>query len=108
MNPLPHHKDLLLTARRIIWFKEPEAALDAPIELLTYALRFGTTTDMATLLRHIGWNGLREAIDNAHPGIIDARSWAYWNARIGRIPAPPLPVRKFPAEGEEGVGSVTR
>jgi len=29
------------------------------------------------------------------PGIIDPRSWAYWNNKMGRYPAPPLPQRTF-------------
>ena len=48
---------------------------------------------MALLLDHVGKAGLREAIDKAPPGIIDARSWSYWNAKIGRIPPPPSPRR---------------
>jgi hypothetical protein len=38
---------------------------------------------------------LREALDQAPPGIIDPRSWAYWNSVVGRYPPPPLPVRRF-------------
>jgi hypothetical protein len=56
---------------------------------MAYAMKHATDRDMALLFEHIGENGLREAIDNAPPGIIDARSWSYWNARIGRFPAPP-------------------
>jgi hypothetical protein len=40
---------------------------------------------------------LREALDKAPPGIIDPRSWAYWNAIMGRYPTPPLPTRNFDA-----------
>src|SRR3982074_555836 len=29
------------------------------------------------------------------PGIIDPRSWDYWNSKMGRYPPPPLPVRRF-------------
>jgi len=36
---------------------------------------------------------LREALDKAPPGIIDPRSWAYWNSVMGRYPAPPMPKR---------------
>lgn len=32
---------------------------------------------------------IREALDQAPPGIIDARSWAYWNSKMGRYPARP-------------------
>src|SRR5208283_3927990 len=31
--------------------------------------------------------------DKAPPGIFDPRSWACWNLKCGRLPAPPLPAR---------------
>jgi len=38
---------------------------------------------------------LREALDHAPPGVIDPRSWAYWNSKLGRYPAPPPPTRRL-------------
>jgi len=93
MNSLPHTPELLRVAKRIVWFKPPEEALDNPVELLAHAMKHATDKDMAALLEQVGENGLREAIDNAPAGIIDARSWSYWNARIGRYPTPPAPKR---------------
>jgi hypothetical protein len=93
VKPLPHTSELLSAARRIVWFKPPEEALARPVELLAYAMKHATDEDMALLLDHVGESGLREAIDNAPPGIIDPRSWSYWNARIGRFPPPPAPRR---------------
>lgn len=93
MKPLPHTPAFLAAAKRIVWFRPPDEALDNPIELVAYAMKHATNEDMALLLAHIGEDGLREAIDNAPPGIIDPRSWSYWNVRIGRFPAPPLPRR---------------
>lgn len=98
MKPFPSTQALLRAAKRIVWFKPPEEALASPIELLAYAMKASTDEDMALLLEHAGEAGLREAIDHAPPGIIDARSWSYWNARIGRIPAPPMPRRALPGE----------
>jgi hypothetical protein len=95
MEPLPHTAELLGAAKRIVWFKPPEEALDNPVELLAYAMTGATDEDMALLLDHVGMTGLREAVDNAPPGIIDARSWSYWNAKIGRFPAPPAPRREL-------------
>lgn len=95
MKALPRTPALLAAARRIVWFKPPEEALGNPIELMAYAMKHSTDQDMALLLDHIGVDGLREAIDNAPPGIIDARSWAYWHAKIGRVPAPPAPRRRL-------------
>lgn len=95
MRPFPHTPRFLRAAKRIVWFKAPEEALDNPVELLAFAMKHATDRDMALLLDHVGEAGLREAIDNAPAGIIDARSWSYWNAKIGRIPAPPPPRRKL-------------
>jgi hypothetical protein len=63
------------------------------VELMAYAMKHCTDEDMTLLLEHVGEEGLREAIDNAPAGIIDARSWSYWNARIERYPPPPAPQR---------------
>ena len=93
MKPFPHTPQFLHAAKRIVWFKPPAEALDNPIELLAYAMNASTDEDMALLLDHIGEGGLREAIDHAPPGIMDARSWSYWNAKIGRFPAPQAPQR---------------
>lgn len=95
MKPLPRTPEFLRAAKRIVWFKAPEEALDNPVELMAYAMKGATDEDMALLLDHVGMRGLREAIDNAPPGIIDARSWSYWNAKIGRYPAPPAPQRNL-------------
>jgi len=35
-------------------------------------------------------------LKHAPPGIIDERSWAYWNVVIGRYPTPPMPRRMIP------------
>jgi hypothetical protein len=60
---------------------------------MAYAMKRATDLDMA--LDHVGEGGLREAIDKAPPGLIDDRSWSYWNVKIGRFPAPPLPRRQL-------------
>jgi len=93
MKPFPATADFLHAAKRIIWFKPPEEALANPIELMAYAMKASTDEDMGLLLEHAGRKGFIEAIDHAPAGIIDARSWAYWNARIGRYPTPPMPRR---------------
>jgi hypothetical protein len=95
MKPFPHTPRFLRAAKRIVWFKPAAKALDNPIEFLAYAMKHATDRDTALLLGHVGEAGLREAIDKAPAGIIDARSWSYWNARLGRIPAPPRPRRKL-------------
>lgn len=93
MTPFPPTPEFLRAARRIVWFEAPELTLGDPLKLMAYALKHSTDEDMALLLGHVGQDGLKEALDNALPGIIDPRSWSYWNAKIGRYPCPPMPTR---------------
>jgi hypothetical protein len=54
-----------------------------------------THEDMNILRAYLTADDFRNALDHAPPGIIDPRSWAYWNAKFGRYPAPPLPTRRL-------------
>jgi hypothetical protein len=96
MKPLPRVPDLLLVCPRVVWFEEPEQALANPVRFLAYVMTYGTAADVATVRQYVGADGFTEALDAAPPGIMDARSWAYWNALAGRYPTPPMPQRRFP------------
>jgi hypothetical protein len=96
MKPLPYNHDLLSLAPRVIWFEPPEKALSNPIRFLAYVMTYGKARDIAVMQRYIGLEDFREALEHAPPGIIDRRSWAYWNTRLGRYPVPPMPRRVIP------------
>ena len=96
MKQLTLSDELTNVASRIIWFEPPAKALSDPIRFLTYAMTYGTHEDMKVVRQHVSDEELREVLDQAPPGIFDARSWAYWNAILGRYPTPPLPRRRFP------------
>jgi hypothetical protein len=87
------HKAL---AKRIIWFEPPEQALADPIRFLAYAFRYADLSDIALLRETYREDDLLAALINAPPGIIDARSWAYWNLILRNLSPPPLmPTRTF-------------
>jgi hypothetical protein len=96
VKPLPHHRDLLELAPRVMWFKSPEQALADPVRFLAYLMAYGTLEDIATVQRYLDLDDFREALERAPPGIIDERSWAYWNAKVGHNPIPPMPRRIIP------------
>lgn len=75
--------DLTAIARRTIWFEPPEQALADRLRFLAYAFRYASAEDMATLRSAWGDGTLRDALDRAPPGIIDARSRAYWELMLG-------------------------
>jgi hypothetical protein len=100
MNVLPLTPEIEAVARRVVWFEEPEQAIANAARFLAYAMTYGVHEDMTIIRRYLSDDDLREALDQAPPGIFDPRSWAYWNAMLGRYPAPAMPTRSScrPAE----------
>jgi hypothetical protein len=95
MTPIPLTQATAEVARRIVWFEPPDQALADPVRFMAYAMARATVADLAVLAPYLTDEDWQEALDNAPPGIIDPRSWAYWNNRFGRYPVPPMPVRRF-------------
>ncbi len=97
MKPIPLTPETAALARRLIWFEEPADALADPVRFIAYALEAATHEDMQALREHANITDAEvlEALDAAPPGIIRPRSWAYWNAKMGRYPPPPLPQRRL-------------
>jgi len=85
----------LRKAARCIWFETPDEAIEDPVRFAAFVLTHGDFDDVSGLLEQFGMADVRNALDNAPPGIFDARSWAYWNVMVGRDEAPPMPVRRF-------------
>src|SRR5579864_7192047 len=95
MKPIPATPQTLSVAPRIIWFEPPEQALANPIRFMAYAMTYARHEDMRLIRQYVSDDDFRQALDQAPPGIIDPRSWAYWNLKMGRFPPPPLPQRSF-------------
>ena len=83
-------------ARRVMWFEEPKQALADPVRFIAYAMTYGVHDDMKVVRSKFSDEDLIEALDHAPAGIFDGRSWAYWNLKLGRYPAPPIPERRIP------------
>ena len=67
-------------ARRIIWFEQPDRALSDAIRFMAYAMTYARHEDMRVIRQYVSDDDILEALDNAPAGIIDPRSWAYWNS----------------------------
>jgi hypothetical protein len=95
MKPIPLNGETERVARRVIWFESPAQALADPVRFMAYAMSHAMHNDMKVIRRYVSDADFREALDHAPPGIIDPRSWAYWNSKLGRFPPPPMPRRQF-------------
>lgn len=95
MRAIPATARVLAVARRVVWLEAPEKALANPVRFMAYAMTCACHKDMRVIRQYVSDDEMREALDAAPPGIIDPRSWAYWNLKMGRFPPPPLPRRTF-------------
>jgi hypothetical protein len=96
MKPLALNPDLLWIAPRVMWFEPAEEALADPVRFLTYVMTYATAEEIALVRRYVEMDDFRVALEHAPPGIMDERSWAYWNVVTGRYPVPPMPRRVIP------------
>jgi hypothetical protein len=85
--------ELTRLSRRYVWWlpEEPPRAL-----LLCQLMQLGTYDDVRSARRLFGDDAFREALRNAPPGVIDARSWNFWHLFFGIQPVPPMPSRPLP------------
>lgn len=90
---IPLTKETCAIARRIIWFEKPQIALADPIRFMAYALTYALPSDLTQLKKYLTKNDIQTILDNAPAGIIDARSWAYWNIMADRYPVPSMKER---------------
>ena len=93
IKAIPVSATTLHLARRLVWFEDPEQALTNPVRFLAYAFAGARAADMAILQEHLTIDELRFALRHAPPGIIDARSWAYWHLMLDLGEPPSLPER---------------
>jgi hypothetical protein len=59
-------------------------------------MTYATTEEISVVRHYVELDDFREALEQAPPGIMDERSWAYWNIVTGRYPVPPMPRRVIP------------
>lgn len=95
MKPIPLNGETRQLAERLVWFEPAPEALADPVRFMAYAFARATHEEMKRLRAYVDDDDFAEALANAPPGIIDPRSWAYWNALVGRYPAPPAPTRRL-------------
>ena len=95
MRAIPLNAETEAIARCLIWFESPAEALADPVRFMAYAMARATHAEMKAIRQYVSDADFLDALDNAPPGIIDRRSWAYWNSKMGRYPVPPEPKRRL-------------
>ena len=85
-------------ARKYIWWKTPEEAVEFPSRVIAQVMNIGDYADVQSMVNHVGDDTLRDVLTHAEIGQFSARSWTYWHCRLGTATlghVPPLPARRL-------------
>ena len=82
-------------ASKYVWWQPPEATLARPRYFLCQIMTLGTAEDVRAVRLALGDQALREALENAPPGVMDPKSWNYWRLFFGLEPSS-MPERPLP------------
>lgn len=93
MLKIPHTPETERVAQRMIWFKSPAEALNDPYTFMAHVMTYGNLEDILTIKKVLGLSAFKETLHHVPPGIMDEKSWNYWNLIVGEYPPPPLPKR---------------
>jgi len=83
-------------AARYAWWLSSDEALARTTLVLCQLMQLGTWEDVVATRAIIGDDALRQALREAPPGVLDRRSWGFWNMFFGSNPPPPMPERRVP------------
>lgn len=95
MPDIPITPETLHIASRLVWFKTPEQALNDSHTFFAYVMKNGTLQDVETIKKLCGMSAFEETLEHMPPGIMDQRSWVYWNVLCDKSPDTPLPERNL-------------
>lgn len=95
MNAKTQQRELERIATYVCWWQKPQETLADQRRFLNQAMVYGVHNDSLFVARVYGEDALRDAIENAQPGLWDIASWRYWRLRLGLYPDAPMPVRNF-------------
>lgn len=89
--------EMLKLASKYVWWSPPEHVLENQVDrLVANVMELGTWEDANRLLAEVGRDRFISVLDAPPPGIVSAKSLAFWHRRLGRPGDPPKPtVRSF-------------
>jgi hypothetical protein len=92
----PYPAELLRIARKVVWYDAPGQTLQDLKTFLAHLMVYGSPADVAVVQRYIPEEEFRRVLIEAPAGVFTEEAWAKWHERLGMLPTPPLPRRRFP------------
>jgi hypothetical protein len=82
-------------ARKYIWWKTPDEAMQFPQLLLAKIMDIGTWKDLCEMTALFSDDEMREILASAEAGQFRAKSWNFWHIKLIDGAIPPMPMRRF-------------
>ena len=79
------NRELIGIAKRVNWFDNPETLVKNTDRFLCYFMQYCQAKDIIIVKKYFSQQQFRKALDTAPPGIIDARSRAYWEIVLPKL-----------------------
>ena len=96
MTETIHHQALLRLAGRYVWWTRPDAVVASGLpRLVVSVMELGTWEDAHELLDIVGPQMFIDVLKAPPPGVISAKSLAFWHNRLGLEGEPPKAGRRF-------------
>lgn len=73
---------LLPFAKRYVWWKTPEEAIQYPNRVIAAVMDKGDWKDVIALEEAVGHEAMKEALHLASVGEFRAKSWHFWHKRL--------------------------
>ena len=97
INSPPNRDRAVSMAQKYVWWKPPAEALAEPVLLVAQMMTMGTLEDVQWMLSCTSSDELRAVLRDPPVGVINGRSWTYWQRRLNGDPIPPMPTRPVAA-----------
>ena len=95
INSPPNRHRAVSMAQKYVWWKPPAETLAEPVLLVAQIMTMGTLEDAQWMLSCTSNDELRAVLRDPPVGVINGRSWTYWQRRLNGDPIPPPPTRVF-------------
>lgn len=92
----PYPPELVRIAHKVVWYDAPEETLQDLKTFLSHLMVYGSPSEVAAVERYVPKDEFRKVLEAAPAGIFTAETWRRWHERLGLLPVPSLPRRRFP------------
>ncbi len=94
-DPVARSRLERLAARYVWWTPAARTVDENLLRLIAAVMEMGTWEDAAEMTRLVGADAMSAVLDDPPPGVISAKSLAFWHVRLGRASDPPTPSVRF-------------